>query len=329
MLKQLVNECLITLQIKPDGPVLIKSGIETVSGPDMAFVRVWRNGQEEIYLPGSSLKGVFRSHAERIARTLNQAAACNPFAKVEEDASFCGLIFDRRKKISTLPDPEDKADLANQTAYRESCPICKLFGSTWYAGRLATSDAYAEGPVPRPQQRDGVGIDRFTGGAAHGVKFDMEVVNEGTFVTTLHLRNFELWQLALVGFVLADLHDGLVRIGAAKSRGLGRVRGQVRQMQIHFLGTHVPRPENGNLVLRGLGGLVDASAYGVEPNDEIVLPFERNDENWRSNGLRSVATWMGDAFPWVTLGSRWVTYAEAYRDAPDMARWRGRSSRER
>ena len=53
MLKQLVNECVITLQIEPVGPILIKSGIETVTGPDMAFVRVWRNGDEEIYLPGS------------------------------------------------------------------------------------------------------------------------------------------------------------------------------------------------------------------------------------------------------------------------------------
>ena len=65
MLKRLVNECLITLRIEATGPILIKAGAQTLAGPDMAFVRVWRHGNQEVYLPGSSLKGVVRSHAER------------------------------------------------------------------------------------------------------------------------------------------------------------------------------------------------------------------------------------------------------------------------
>lgn len=323
MLKQLVNECLITLQIEPDGPILIKSGIETVSGPDMAFVRVWRNGDEEIYLPGSSLKGVIRSHAERIARTLQPTAACNPFASANSPGASCGSVFDQRKKQNTLPDPQDEADQVNRLVYRESCPICKLFGSTWFAGRLATADAYAEGPAPRPQQRDGVGIDRVTGGAAQAVKFDLEVITAGVFVTTLHLRNFELWQLGLLGFLLEDLRDGLIRIGAAKSRGLGKVRGKMRQVQLHFLGPQSPRPAAGQLELRGMGALADVAAYGAVADDRITVPFIESTATWRSNGLRSVATWDGETFPWALVGPRWVTYAEAYRDALAMAHLRG------
>lgn len=322
MLKQLVNECVITLQIEPDGPILIKSGIETVSGPDMAFVRVWRNGEEEIYLPGSSLKGVIRSHAERIARTLNLDAACNPFTAAGNRGAFCGSIFDRRKKDNFLPDPQDEADRVNQIVYRESCPICKLFGSTWFAGRLATADAYAEGRAPKPQQRDGVGIDRVTGGAAHAVKFDLEVITEGVFVTTLQLRNFELWQLGLLGFVLTDLRDGLIRIGAAKSRGLGRVRGKVRQVQLHFLGPNSPQPAAEQLELRGMGALAEVAAYGAVADDRVAVPFAADASAWRSNGLRSVATWDGETFPWDLVGPRWVSYAQAYHDAADMARLR-------
>lgn len=322
MLKQLVNECVITLQIEPDGPILIKSGIETVTGPDMAFVRVWRNGDEEIYLPGSSLKGVMRSHAERIARTLNLVAACDPFAPAGSKGAFCGSIFDRRKKDNALPDPQDEADRVNQLVYRESCPICKLFGSTWFAGRLATADAYAEGRAPRPQQRDGVGIDRVTGGAARAVKFDLEVITEGVFITTLHLRNFELWQLGLLGFVLADLGDGLIRIGAAKSRGLGKVRGKVRQVQLHFLGPKAPRPDAGQLELRGMGALAEVTAYGAVADDNVNVPFTASPATWRSNGLRSVATWDGETFPWALVGPLWVSYARAYHDAADMTRLR-------
>ncbi len=324
MLKQLVNECVITLQIEPVGPILIKSGVTTVSGPDMAFVKVWRNGEEQVYLPGSSLKGVLRSHAERIARTLNPAAACNPFAKVEEEASSCGQIFERLKRINALPDPQDDADRVNKVVYAYSCPMCKLFGSTWYAGRFATADAYVEGLMPQPQQRDGVGLDRFTGGAAHAVKFDLEVITEGVFVTTLHLRNFELWQLGLVGFVLADLSEGLIRIGAAKSRGLGKVRGTIREVQLHFLGPQAPQPEDNHLLLRGMGALTDVTAYGVAAGDEVQIPFDAERVIWRSNGLRSTATWRGDAFPWDVVGPCWVNYAREFQDAAEMQRWRGR-----
>ena len=191
MFKQLVNECIIDLHIKPDGPILIKSGIATVSGPDMAFVTVLREGDWQVYLPGSSLKGVLRSHAERIARTFKPEAACDPFADKGKMMS-CGRIFDKEK-------------WKNEVVYHNSCLICKLFGSTGFAGRLATTDAYAVGEPPQPQRRDGVGIDRFTGGAAYGAKFEVEVITEGTFATTLHLRNFELWPLVLVGFLLHDL----------------------------------------------------------------------------------------------------------------------------
>lgn len=325
MLKQLVNECVIKLEIRPDGPILIKSGMATVSGPDMAFVQVWRDGAQQVYLPGSSLKGVLRSHSERIARTLQPAAVCDPFARTPDAGAACGAVFDARKKANdpVLSRRDPPADKLNALVYHDSCLICKLFGSTWYAGRLATADAYAEGDPPGPQLRDGVGINRLTGGAAGGAKFDLEVITDGVFVTTLHVRNFELWQLGLVGFLLADLRDGLIRIGSGKSRGLGKVIGAVRETQIHFLGPRGPQPRNGQLALRGMGALADASAYGASPSDEVEIPFSPTPDAWRSNGLRAVAAWAGDSFPWKTLGALWIERAVNYTEPAAMARWRG------
>jgi len=315
MLKQLVNECVIDLIIRPDGPILIKSGLSTISGPDMAFVKTRRNGSSEVYLPGSSLKGTLRSHAERIARTLKPVAACNPFEEINKPGAFCGLCFDARKKAK-------EGGLENPRVYADSCPICQLFGSTWFAGRLATEDAYAEGKVPKPQQRDGVGIDRFTGGAAHGVKFDMEVITEGVFATRLHLRNFELWQLGLVGFVLVDLSDGLIRVGAAKSRGLGRVRGEVRKLRVDFLGPNAPRPANGQLALKGMGSLVSeslADEYKFARPDEVNIPAAEP----TTNGLRTTYVFDGAAFPWAALGPLWVQKATQYEMPAEMAAYRG------
>ncbi|MGB9872930.1 MAG: RAMP superfamily CRISPR-associated protein [Anaerolineae bacterium] len=304
MFKQLVNECLIDLHIHVDGPVLIKSGLAQVSGPDMAWVRVFRNGREEVYLPGSSLKGVLRSHAERIARTLKPEAACDPFA----DTS-CGRIFDKKKPETSV-------------AYRDACLICKLFGCTGFAGRLATTDAYALGTPPEPVQRDGVGIDRFTGGAAHGAKFELEVITEGTFATTLHLRNFELWQLALVGFVLQDLADGLIRIGMGKSRGLGKVRGEVQQVRMDFLGPKAPQVVNGQLPLRGVGSLFEeAATYGMVSPDEVSIPY---DGELSGNGLRRTAIFPGQTFPWSAIADRWVQRATSFTDPLASERRGGR-----
>ncbi|NLA06721.1 MAG: CRISPR-associated protein, partial [Firmicutes bacterium] len=71
MLKRLVNEASFPFTIKNLGPLLIKSGYAEVSGYDMEPVQTYRNGKLEYYIPGSSLKGVLRSHFERIARTIN------------------------------------------------------------------------------------------------------------------------------------------------------------------------------------------------------------------------------------------------------------------
>lgn len=312
MLKQLVNECIIELVIRPEGPILVKSGIETVSGPDMAFVRTWRNGEPQVFLPGSSLKGVLRSHAERIARTFDETKACDPFSK-GGPTMFCGHRFETRKK-------RFKEDPNNAEVYAGSCPICRLFGSTWYGGRLATADAYAEEGLPRTEQRDGVGIDRFTGGASRGAKFELEVVTSGAFVTTLHMRNFELWQLGLVGFLLQDLKDGFIRIGMGKSRGLGKVAGEVRSLRLDFLGPQAPAPANGQLILKGVGEMVPermARDYDLARPDALTVTF---DGDWQGGPgrIRATARFGDDAFPWAEVGQCWVDYIQSYTTRPEM-----------
>jgi CRISPR/Cas system CSM-associated protein Csm3 (group 7 of RAMP superfamily) len=347
MLKQLVNECIITLRIVPEGPLLVKSGAATVSGPDMAFVRTWRDGEWQVYLPGSSLKGVLRSHAERIARTLHMPSACDPFTDRDKarqelervEAIYCGERFKWREtwrrekeKYATEYAEEQRLEaerqgiplnemgdlplkLSNPEVYTQSCPICRLFGSTYYGGRLATADAYAVGPAPRPESRDGVGIDRFTGGASRGAKFDLEVITGGEFETTLHLRNFELWQLALIGFLLQDLKDGLIRVGMGRSRGLGKVVGMVQSVRLDYLGLDAPRPENGQLALRGVGSLTEQGpAYGMVSPDEVTVDFSGSVQ---SNGVRTTYTYAEDSFPWTEVAPTWVNYIAGYI-VPDL-----------
>jgi CRISPR-associated RAMP protein (TIGR02581 family) len=281
MLKKLVNEALFTLNITTTGPLLIKSGQATVSGPDMTPVLTWRGGKREVFIPGSSLKGVFRSHIEKIVCSLKPQVVCYPFTvregreadaqqRQQDYRPSCGDAFnklsnERKKDKSAIP-LEDDTDFV----YANSCPTCRLFGSTWFIGRVAIGDAYLTTQEFR-EQRDGVGIDRLTGGSSHSAKFELEVVSSGvSFQTRVHLRNFEIWQLGMLFAVLQDMEDGLIRLGSGRSRGLGSVEASLGVDGI-AINTMRGSAEPDNEVW-GLGRWLNNESYGTQKTDFLTLP---------------------------------------------------------
>ncbi len=284
MLKKLVNEAKFQLTLTTTGPVLIRSGVATSSAgrnPDMTPVQTYRNGRREVFFPGSSLKGVFRSHLEKIGRTLNEPAICNPFGD-----SFCGKTLKALKQSKYNNDP-----IPNEVAYGSSCPVCRLFGSTFYTGRINIGDAYLRNdgnPMPT-ELRDGVGIDRFTGGAANGAKFDLEAVSSGVeFVTDIYLRNFECWQLGMILQVARDLEDELIRIGSGTSRGLGGIKGAVEEVKISYIGL----PKKDAKEVWGLGRFLagQTPTYDTDPVDTLTLTIEPPTE---PNGIRLTSAYTG------------------------------------
>ena len=280
MFKQLINEYRINLSFSPCGPILIKSGIAVAAGTNMAFVKTRRNGREEVYLPGSSLKGVIRAQGERIGRTLNEKAVCNPFNTKLTDPDNnpspfglpgCSDAFESIKK-------NKKREIFSYEAYQGSCPICTLFGSLYLAGRFNISDAYIDekAELPLLELRDCVGIDRFTGGVVNGANFDFEVITSGEFHTAITITNFELWQISLLCFILRDFEDELIPLGMGSSRGLGRIKANVKSIQIDLISTKTPT------AIEGLGTLYqgkDREKYGFDTENPLPLPtgahFER------------------------------------------------------
>src|SRR5438552_2815083 len=79
MMRKWLCQADVAVLLEPVDPVLIKSGTATLDGPDMVPVQTLRDGKETYYFPGSSLKGVLRSHFERIARTLREGSVCLPY----------------------------------------------------------------------------------------------------------------------------------------------------------------------------------------------------------------------------------------------------------
>ncbi len=311
MLKMLVNEAHFVLEIKAEGPLLIKSGYNTISGPDMTPVLTYRNGRQEVFIPGSSLKGIFRSQLEKVVGSIKPLVACNPFLKQNADrnANESGIKRHQEALKVSLPYCGNKfrRDSPADEVYKGSCPICRLFGSTSFIGRVAIGDAYLVGDTTtaqkRVERRDGVGIDRMTGGAADKAKFDMEVVTEGTtFATTIHLRNFEIWQLGMLFVVVQDLEDELIRMGSGSARGLGQISaristdvqgwhgGGVSTTTIRSAQGQKQEPDN---QLWGLGHwLSHTNSYGTRPNDllELASPVPHT-----PHGIRLVRSFTGDA----------------------------------
>ena len=317
MLKRLVNECRFTLTTHTEGPVLVKSGHATVSGPDLTPVLTYRNGKTEIYLPGSSLKGVFRSHIEKVIRTLKDGAVCNPFVKTEEDRAkkqgnqlvypdyaevSCGDKFEVRQKdeswrVDGIRWGHSKECVSNEDVYRDSCPACRLFGSTSFIGRVAISDAYLTGPQ-KTEERASVGIDRFTSGVASG-PFDLEAVSPGVrFETIIHLRNFEVWQLGMLMLIVQDLEDDLIRIGSGRSRGLGNVKGEISEVSVSYLGAVNGKPTE---EVWGLGKFLGNNSYGTDANDQVTVQSPPTEV---TRGIRKITTFSDTSLNSLKQGTR-------------------------
>jgi CRISPR-associated protein Csm3 len=251
MHKRRWNALKLELVIEPRAPLLIKSGLTSPnpSLPDMQFVRTMTPQGETVFIPGSSLKGTFRSFTEKVLRTVRSDGACDPFPS---NPWYCG----RR-----LADEEDPAKV-----YQKSCRACKIYGNTRLKGRLSFTDAFPEGTV-KTETRYGVAISRLTNAVAVG-PFDIEVLVQGRFRTALVLENFEVWQVGLLALTLQAINDGLVKLGFGKNRGFGEVSMTVEQAVVEM----AKKPGLLRNAIWGVGAYVgdeERRAYGLQDTDRM------------------------------------------------------------
>jgi CRISPR/Cas system CSM-associated protein Csm3 (group 7 of RAMP superfamily) len=150
--------------------------------------------------PGSALKGVLRSRAEFIVRSVGVTPApC--------ETQQCGR-----------------------------CWTCQVFGHGGGRDQAAESvgaravircpDALVADPLPI--RRTHVAIDRFTGGALPGALYTMEALEAGSFTIVVEpateLSAGRLAEIrAVFRLVLEDLNDGLIGMGGGTARGYGSV----------------------------------------------------------------------------------------------------------
>ena len=188
-----------------------------------------KDGLGNPLLSGSSLRGVLRSHAEKIIRTLYTAhcledettakdqflqncPACDPHVRdAKEPLASC---YTRLK---------EQEDAHHEWQEGDFCLTCQLFGNQERGSRFWVQDAHwQENKEVKWQAQDFLAIDRFTGGGLEGAKFDAAPLVGAVFETAVTLHNPATWELGLLTLLLRDLADGRLTIGFGAAKGYGR-----------------------------------------------------------------------------------------------------------
>ncbi|WP_373530361.1 RAMP superfamily CRISPR-associated protein [Nostoc sp.] len=302
MHKRFVNHCTIYLTLIPDGPILIKSGKEGAdpTKPDMEFVETYHAGGRSIYLPGSSLKGAIRAHAERIVRTVGSEE--RPPENTQR--LWANNPLNNDSYLENLKKQNQNNPTIGAKLYKHSSFTDKMFGNTSIASRVRIEDAYPDkSQALKIEERNGVAIDRVFGSVAVG-PFNYQVCTVGEFHTKIHLKNFTLAQLGLIGLVLRDLDDGWFGLGFAKSRGLGTVQVKLNSAVVQYPGCEL---RNGKIsafgsqkewainLLLGAGEFLEqkeAESYGFLPEDHQYT--ESATAELMNLGFGVQLTWQGE-----------------------------------
>jgi len=254
MLNRLVNEALLEFDLVTKSPTMVKTGDEG------ACVTTYRDGEWLPCLPGSSMKGALRSHFERVVRGLRPTdnVVCDPLG-----FGNCG------RNLREAQNGEE--------VYRGSCPACRMFGSTAMASRVIFSDArLAPDQDVVLEHRDGIAINRLTGGTDRHLLFAFDPMASGTrLVFEATLRNFEAWQLGALFLLAEHLDKGHIRLGFGKSRGFGAVAGQVKRATVSHFG---PGGREATDEIWGLGRFLGEGRYGTEAKDSLSAAPTRTEE---------------------------------------------------
>jgi CRISPR/Cas system CSM-associated protein Csm3 (group 7 of RAMP superfamily) len=178
----------IDADITSTGGLLVRSAPAAPDAPDAAQLR----SAGASVLPGTSMAGVLRARALRIARIVR--------GEKDDAERWIDRLFGPRTKGAVSPDTEEI-----------------------HASRLRIRESTVEGGTRSRPTR--VRIDRFTQGVVPGALFDEEPDFGGRVRLRLELRDPAPGELGLCLLALKDLLTGDLALGGTTSVGRGRFRG--------------------------------------------------------------------------------------------------------
>ncbi len=209
---KLLIEYILEADLENLTPLSIGSGKSVVGAIDNPIIRL----EGKPYIPGSTLKGILRSEAERYVRTVygeDQSYVCNILNPKEGELK-------RKEKLGENYVP---------------CLVCQVFGGPTIASHVYIFDAYPK--VYHTEIRNAVSINRITGGQHAGRLFDIEYVTpHALFQWKLRVINIDILNRGdkrtnLFNYLMKKLVEGELFIGSRRSVGLGQIKMYIRKVR--------------------------------------------------------------------------------------------------
>jgi CRISPR-associated RAMP protein (TIGR02581 family) len=197
-------------------------------GPTEHDLPVLKDAYGRPCIPGSSFKGAYRSHLEKLLRGMDEKLACASTSRPTKVGALQGCLTQGDvDKLKLNKEYKDHPEGLAQAILSQSCWTCRVLGAPWLASKVMVRDlAVVQGTwFDHYLIRDGVAIDRDTETAGEGLKYDFEAVPSGTeFRFEMVVENATDAELGLVLLGLHEFEQGYVPLGGASSRGLGGVK---------------------------------------------------------------------------------------------------------
>lgn len=216
---RLDNKLSLKLKIKPLSPLLVKLGAQEKNSEEStdAYVsflttestigtkvktdgvgKVTEDSREgEIYIPGSSLRGMFRD------RTLDILSSD------EVDKLYGKVNGDEAQKTRIFIEDAYLYELKNREKFYEKDEV-----------KIANIKDLIKTRAITP-------IDHFSGKATVPLKFEYTTES---FFTEITINNISLKELKTLYFILRDSINGELRVGNSKTRGFGQIELEIAEM---------------------------------------------------------------------------------------------------
>lgn len=202
-----------SFEIVAESPLRIGAGknVAKMSVVDLPVLLIKKDGEDVPYIPGSTIKGVFRSASESIARSSG--------VKTCMMGEECKNSYDNELQRAMRAGEMDKV----REILSRYCLCCKIFGSATFRSHVNFSDAYPEG-TPSRSVKTGIAIDRKSGAVRERALYFVEFLDPGAvFHNDITFTNVPNYGIGLIAEVINLVNKGLIRVGGFKTRGFGRI----------------------------------------------------------------------------------------------------------
>ena len=209
--------------LKISGLIETKSRLHIGAGRDVSsfeeadspLIRVNFKGIDIPYIPGSSLKGIFRSTTEHLLSSIGEKV-CEPY----DNRSNCFMAGKQLLDANRSHNYEKSIN-----AISNLCLACKMFGGHNYSSHIFISES-----IPINTASVGfdispnIAINRRDGTAIQGGLFTLEHINPNSrFNFQIQIKNLPNYLVGLIFMVIYLLNSGIVLVGGNRRAGLGKI----------------------------------------------------------------------------------------------------------